>query len=188
MNSYILSFGFLTLFLLLYSLHPLFPCLIPSTFFSILTYISPSITFMFFAPLTLFFLMLCLPLWCHSLFLILQQLNPTLSLLQSIYRVCLSIFLGSLSCFSVFPLSSTPSLLLFPLCKSHLFPSLLYLSCLSRPFLCVPDSEPVETKGHCSLTLIDVLDRGEEEKRREGWLWADKVNSVFPSSSSPGGN
>lgn len=103
MNSYILSFGILTLFLLLYSLHPLFPCLIPSTFYSILTYISPSITFMFFAPLTLFFLMLCLPLWCHSLFLILQQLNPTLSLLQSIYRVCLSIFLGSLSCFSVFP-------------------------------------------------------------------------------------
>lgn len=50
-----------------------------------------------------------------------------------------------------------------PLYKSHLFPSLLYLSRLALVFLCVSDSEPAETKGHGGLTLIDVSDREEEE-------------------------
>lgn len=68
------------------------------------------------------------------------------------------------------------------LCKSHLFPSLSYLSLLALVCLCVPDSEPAETKGHGGLTLIDVSDT-EEEEVREGWLWPDKVNSVFPSGN-----
>lgn len=68
---------------------------------------------------------------------------------------------------------------LVPYCTSHvsLSPFFVYLT------------EHAETKGHAGLTLIDALD-GEEEEEGEGgrWLRADKVNSVFPSSSSPGGN
>lgn len=151
-----------------------------------LTYISLSISLTCsLSPLLSLYLSLCLPLCHHPLFLILPRLNPTLSLLQSIYRVCLSIFPWLIVLFLCPPLSSTLSVsqfLLFPLCKSHLFPSLLYVSRPPFPFLCVPDSEPVETKGHGGLTLIDASDRGEEGEGREGWLWADKVNSVFPSS------
>ncbi len=90
--------------------------------------------------------------------------------------------------FPSFPLILPVRFPFFSLNKSLLFPSLLYRSRLPHPFLCVPDSESVETKGHGGLTLIDALDRGEEEEGREGWLWADKVNSVFPAFLSPGSN
>lgn len=142
-------------------------------FSPILTYIHISfhLCSMFFVPLSLS-LSLCLLLCHHPLFLIPQRLNPTLSLLQSICQVSLSIFPWLIVLFFCLPLSSTLSVcwfLFFPLHKTHLFP-LLYLSHPPLPFLCVPDSEPVGTKGHGGLTLIDVSDRGEEEEVREGWL------------------
>lgn len=58
------------------------------------------------------------------------------------------------------------------------------LYCTSPPFFVYLTVSLLKPGGHGGLTLIDASDRGEEE----GWLWADKVNSVFPSSSSPGGN
>lgn len=106
----------------------------------------------------------CLPL-CHFLTLILQQLNPTLSLLKSICHVSVHLSLAHCLVFSCLPLSST--LLLFflsvnptcsPLyCTSHVSLSLCTWLSLLKP------------KGRGGLTLIDASDRGEEREMALGW-------------------
>lgn len=132
---------------LLYSLHPLLPS---SLFCSFLRPLSPRRR---------------LPLCHHFLTLILQRLNPTLSLLKSICQVSVHLTLAHCLVFSCLPLSST--LLFFPLsvnptcsplyCTSHVSLSLCTWLSLVKP------------KGRGGLTLIDASDRGEEREMALGW-------------------
>lgn len=112
----------------------------------------------------------------HPFFLILLELNPLLSLMWSICQVDLSIILWLIVLFSNLRLSSTLSVLRFlsftvnPTCSPlyYTFPLFFVLATLS-----------LQTPGdRRSSTLIDTLDR----RDRAGWLWADKVNSVFFAS------
>ena len=152
-----------------------------------------------------FFLHLLSHILYFSLFVAVSAHVPTPSLFYAttteshfippqVYLPSLSVYLPlahcvvSLSSHLIHPVGLSVSPFFFSLCKSPPFPSLLYFSHLPLLFLCVPDSEPVETQGYGGLTLIDASDRREEVEEREGWLWADKVNSVFPSSLSPGSN
>lgn len=113
-----------------------------------------------------------------------------------------ALIVSSPSCNSSIPLHPSSSLPAYSVCLSsaHCLLPLFLLSlnptcpplyCTSHvsisPFFVYLTLSLQKPRGYSGLTLIDAWDRGEGGEG-EGWLGADKVNSGFPGSRSPGGN